>query len=425
MMRSLLKSLLKTLLDILVLIAGLPFLAAGYLHHILSRDSAGSGQPRLVWQATPIKSLTYMARSMAMRGYTSETAVTELYAINCREDFDHLLFPTVSRGKLIDYLCSRWLAYRFFGHSLSRYDVFFMYFDGGVLRDTLLASLELKLLRLAGKKIVVMPYGSDAFVYDQISNPLWRHGLMMSYPDMGNHADRVQRRIRRMTHDADVVVGCLVHFTNLPRWDILPLTCYPVDTDRIRRSAPPTTSGPIRIAHAANHRGVKGTEFLVRAVQTLQREGLDIQLDLIERVPNHEVLERIGRADIYVDQLVMGYALAALEGLALGRIVISPVDELPATDLFRTYSYLDECPIVSAGQRSIERVLRDLIARRAEWPQISAQSRAYAERRHSFDASANMFSAILDRIWFGKPVDLINFYHPLLEHTKSHGRLEP
>lgn len=288
-----------------------------------------------------------------------------------------------------------------------------------MLRDTLLAPLELKLLRLAGKKIVVMPYGSDAFVYDQMGDPLWRHGLMMSYPAMGNHAGRVQKRIRRMTHDADVVVGCLVHFTSLPRWDILPLTCYPVDTQRIRPFVAPQTSGPIRIAHAANHRGVKGTEFLVQAVQTLRAEGVDIHLDLIERVPNHEALERIGRADIYVDQLVMGYALAALEGLALGRVVVSPVDGLPATDLFRTYSYLDECPIVSAGQRTIEGVLRDLIARRAEWPQISARSRAFVEKRHSFAASAQMFSAILDRVWFGKPVDLINFYHPLLERAKD------
>lgn len=424
-MSALLKPLLRMLLDILVLIAGLPFVAAGCLRNALSPRRPADGLPRLVWQSTPIKSLAYMARSMAARGHVSETAVTELYAINRREDFDHLLFPAVSRGKLADYLCSRWMAYRFFGNSLSRYDVFFMYFDGGVLRDTLLAPLELKLLRLAGKKIVVMPYGSDAFVYDQMSDPLWRHGLMMSYPAMGNHAERVQRRIRRMTHDADVVVGCLVHFTSLPRWDILPLTCYPVDTDRIRPFAPPATSGPIRIAHAANHRGVKGTEFLVRAVQTLRAEGLDIDLDLIERVPNHEALERIGRADIYVDQLVMGYALAALEGLALGRVVVSPVDGLQATDLFRTYSYLDECPIVSAGQRTIERVLRDLIARRAEWPQISARSRAYVEKRHSFDASADMFSAILDRTWFGKPVDLINFYHPLLERAKDDGPATP
>ncbi|WYX23233.1 hypothetical protein WJ969_21425 [Achromobacter xylosoxidans] len=64
-------------------------------------------------------------------------------------------------------------------------------------------------------------------------------------------------------------------------------------------------------------------------------------------------------------------------------------------------------------------MLRDLIARRAEWPQISARSRAFVEKRHSFAASAQMFSAILDRVWFGKPVDLINFYHPLLERAKD------
>lgn len=132
-MSALLKPLLRTLLDVLVLVAGLPFLVAGYLRHVLSARSA-TERPRLVWQSTPIKSLSYMARAMAERGYLSETAVTELYAINRREDFDHLVFPAVSRGKLADYLCSGWMAYRFFGHSLSRYDVFFMYFDGGAAR---------------------------------------------------------------------------------------------------------------------------------------------------------------------------------------------------------------------------------------------------------------------------------------------------
>lgn len=83
-MSALLKPLLRTLLDVLVLVAGLPFLVAGYLRHVLSARSA-TERPRLVWQSTPIKSLSYMARAMAERGYLSETAVTELYAINRRK----------------------------------------------------------------------------------------------------------------------------------------------------------------------------------------------------------------------------------------------------------------------------------------------------------------------------------------------------
>ena len=380
-----------------------------------TRRSAQS-KPRLCWQSTPIKSLAYMSMAMRRAGYESVTAVIDLYAINSKDDFDHVLLPQAGAGWLIAFFSRRWLAYCFFCRSLLHYDVFFMYFDGGVLRQTLLGRWELSLLKLAGKRIVLMPYGSDAFVYDNITVPAWRHALMMSYPLLGNRAQKLERRIRRMVAQADVVVGCLVHFICLPRWDLLPLTCYPVDTDAINTSTTlaPSVEGPIRIAHAANHRGVKGTEFLVAAVLALQAQGHDIELDLIERVPNHEALRRISQADIYVDQLVIGYALAAQEAMALGRVVISPVDGMFETDLFRTYSYLDECPIVSANQRSIQQVLERLIVDRCRWPEIGRASRDFAVRRHSFAACADMYQAVLDKVWYGKTVDLMNYYHPIL-----------
>jgi hypothetical protein len=84
-----------------------------------------------------------------------------------------------------------------------------------------------------------------------------------------------------------------------------------------------------------------------------------------------------------VDQLVFAYALAALEGMALGKVVVSAPEDGPAYQVFRRYSYLGECPIVPATVDTIDRVLRDLIARRDEWPAIGRWSRAYVERRHS------------------------------------------
>lgn len=414
-MRAAIRRLLSISLEaVLLLPVGIALLVTLVWAFMIRADR--SRQPRLCWQSTPIKSLAYMSLAMRTAGYDSETAVIDLYAINRREDFDHVLLPPAGANALRAFFSRRLMSYHFFCRSLLRYDVFFMYFDGGVLRQTLLSRWELPLLRLANKKIVLMPYGSDSFVYDNIPVPAWRHALMMSYPILGSHTRRIERRVRRMVAYADVVIACLVHFVCLPRWDMLPLTCYPVDTDAINTDAtlPPTVSGPIRIAHAANHRGVKGTEFLIEAVRALREQGYEIELDLIERVPNHEALRRIGLADIYVDQLVMGYALAAQEAMAMGRVVISPVDGLPETDLFRTYSYLNECPIISASQRSIKQVLEGLIADRQRWPEIGRASREFVTRRHSFAACADMYKAVLDRVWYGKQVDLMNYYHPVL-----------
>lgn len=409
MKRTLIK-LLRATLDGLLL---LPVAAALALAWVLRSRRSPQDRPRLLWQSTPIKSLAYMARAMREAGYESDTAVVDLYRINRREDFDHVLVPQA--GGIIGAWRRRLMAYGFFFKALRNYDVFFCYFDGGVLRQTPLARWEFALLKAFGKKLVLLPYGSDAFVYDTLGVPVWRHGLMMSYPGLGNRAQEIQQRLRRSVVHADVVLGCLAHFANLPRWDMLPLTCYPVDTQAIQPAAWPTTQGPIRIAHAANHRGVKGTEFLLRAVRDLVAEGHPIELDLIEGVSNEEALARIARADLYVDQLVMGYALAAQEAMALGRVVLSPVDGTPETDLFRTYSYLDECPIVSANQRNIKSVLLELIGRRADWARLGQASRRFVEKRHSYAASAAMYEAVLDRVWRGKDVDLINYFHPILE----------
>ncbi len=43
-------------------------------------------------------------------------------------------------------------------------DVFFRFFDGGFLRFTEFEDWEDRLMKLAGKKLIVSPYGADGFI---------------------------------------------------------------------------------------------------------------------------------------------------------------------------------------------------------------------------------------------------------------------
>lgn len=407
----------RIITDLPVLPLGIVLIVMGMFFALIAKARTGKQKPRLLWASSPIKSLAYMSRAMTNAGYKSDCVVLESSPICSKDDFDHILMPDLPQKKhLIPFIwmITNFRAYLFFAKSLSKYDIFHFYFDGGVLRRTLLANFELKILKLLNKRIILMPYGSDAFVYDGIADPIWRHVLMAHYPFYGDQAKTIQKRIRRMTAKADIVVGCLVHIVNLPRWDILPLTCYPIDTKTIQPIFP-KTEGKIRIAHAPNHRTIKGTEYLQAAVARLQQEGHVIELDIIEKVPNPEALSRIAQADILVDQLIFGFALAALEGLALGKIVISGIENTETYKLFRHYSYLDECPIVPATVSTIYNVLKELILQQQNWENIGRASRAYVEKRHSFAASVKMFETIYKKIWWQQEVDLINFYHPLLE----------
>jgi glycosyl transferase family 1 len=368
-------------------------------------------RPRLLWGVQPIISLVNLSRAMAEAGYASETVALYPSRLYAPDLFDHR--PYRNTGNVVlQFAGNQWRAYLFFVRALRRYDVFHYFFDGGILSPTPLGRFELPLLRVLGKKLVLMPYGSDAFVFDTIPNPLWRGGLMIEYGVLGDRAEQIQRRLRRSTRRAHAVVGSLVHVVSLPRWDVLPLTAYPIDT-RPLEPVPPSLEGPVRIVHSANHRGAKGTDFLVAAVERLRAEGHRVELDLIERVPNSEALIRVAAADIYVDQLLFGYAMAALEAMALGKVVVSGIEDTPDYRLFRRYSYLDECPVVPGSPETIADVLRDLIARRNEWHEIGRASREYVERRHSYAAAAELYGTIYRRIWDGEDVDLMNLYNPL------------
>jgi hypothetical protein len=51
---------------------------------------------------------------------------------------------------------------------------------------------------------------------------------------------------------------------------------------------------------------------------------------------------------------------------------------------------------------------------------MGIKARLFAERRHSYPSCIEMFTAIYQKIWSAKPIDLINFYHPLFRaHRKE------
>jgi hypothetical protein len=402
----------RGLLRLILCVPGAILVATGALVAVVARVRGRRDQPRLLWGVQPIISLVNLSRAMAEAGYPSETVALSPSRLYAPELFDHRPYR-VTGNIALQFVVNQVRAYLFCARALRRYDVFHYFFYGGILSGTSLARLELPLLRLLGKKLVLMPYGSDAFVLDDIANPLWRGGLMFEYAQLGSAAERIERRVRRHTRYANVVVGSVVHVASLPRWDVLPVTAYPIDARPIEPVLP-SEKGPIRIVHSANHRGAKGTEFLVAAVEQLLREGYDVELDLIERVSNREALRRVAAADVYVDQLLFGYAMAALEAMALGKVVVSGLEDTPDYQLFRRYSYLDECPIVGASPETITEVLRKLIDERARWRQIGEESRKYVERWHSYDAAAELYGAIYRRIWNGEDIDLMNLYHPLL-----------
>lgn len=370
-------------------------------------------RPRLVYGPIPIISIKYLSEAMRRVGYESLTLVHEVFAINAPDDFDlHIesfmrgagppRLPSRLRGGIAgDYAAFAWL--------LRHYDIFHFFFDGGFLRRTPLRHLEIQLLHLAGKKVIVMPYGSDVALPSHTQSSAWRIGLLADYPKLARGEGRRRRWIDYFSANADYVIGCLVHFETLPRWDLLTIHYYPIDTDEWAATGEPSVndgrSGPVVVLHAPNHRALKGTDALIRACEELRQEGHQVTLRLLERVPNSTVRTEMQRADIVAEQFILGYGLTAMEGMSVGKPVISNLTDERYYRMFRDQTRLAQSPIVSCTQDELRDALRRLITDPELRSTLGAAGRRYVLREHSYPAMAQLWDAIYRRVWGGEAVD--------------------
>lgn len=410
---------IRSLLTLLFSLVFWPcFLGVAFLYALWLRRQPGptAGKERLVFGTTPILNLVYWSAAMRKHSYDSETFVNGFYSkINKRTDWDRLL------AESFEWVPFRYKKFVAFLWALGRYDVFFISFDGFFLGGSRFQFLEAPLLRFAKKKTIVTPYGGDAYVYRNIRSLSLLHCLMISYPHASRVQESIEARVKYWTKNADAVVIGNMGPDGFGRWDVLTPSALHIDTEKWVRNVSKDSNRdarkPVVIGHMPNHRGVKGTEFLVDAIERLKSEGVQVELLLIEGRQNDEVRTLLQtEIDILVENLNMtGYGLTGLEGMACSLPVISNFENDATLTHFRRWSFLSECPVVSGCPENIYIVLKTLIARPELRETLGEAGRAYVEKYHSFDAAHFLFSRVIDYI-YGRLEggSLINLYHPVL-----------
>jgi len=341
---------------------------------------------------TPIINSPYHKLAMQKYGYRTEFFVDAIWYYT--KDYDYA--PTLLLHGPLRALIPYWLMIR----TLLRYRTLYTYFDGGPLRATAwLYLFEPALLKLSGIKTVIMPFGADVHALNRSPQPYIVHAYCRDYPDHRYLRNKIICKIDLWSTWADhIISGCdWVHY--MPYWNTLMISHFAIDTDRVKLSAPKMINdetAPLRLLHAPNHKSLKGTEFILRAVDELQSEGLDINLRILEGVPNDQVLSAIAEADLVLDQLIIGwYAMFAIEAMALETPCMCYLDpELIC--LYKRAGLLedDECPLISASPETIKDLLREIHGDRHLLREASAKSRLYVNRHHSIDAIGSVFDKI-------------------------------
>ncbi len=320
-------------------------------------------------------------------------------SINRRDDFD------VHREDFLG-TARTWEAVRdffVFAWGLRRADVLLTFFDGGLLRHTGLRRLEGPLLRLAAKRLIVFPYGSDIAVPGYLG--VVERALLIDYPEIADRARATRRRVDYFCRWADLVIRNH-QYGYLPRADVVWPTQMAVDTELWkgdgRASRADGADGEVVVVHAPNHRHIKGTDRLLQAIETLRARGLQIRLDVIERRPNEEVRAAVHRCDIVAEQVLAGFGIFAIEGASAGKPVLSALGWMPKE--LRSSVLMSNCPFVDVDAEGLEPALEQLVREPARREALGRDGREFALQHCSYEATARIWAALIDHVWKGGPL---------------------
>lgn len=365
-------------------------------------------KPRLAWGLEPLINYKYWSKAVSVK-YDSKTVVHSLYSIHNNDDFELMR----SNRSILAYLNFIW--------SIWRFDIVHFSYTGWFLSKTPLKRFEPLFFKISGVITVVCPYGSDAFVIRWIRDVSAQTCLLLSYPELARQQDIIERQVRRWVKHADICFSSLMCPDGLGRWDFITPNCIAVDTDKIsakesfNESDGSSLDHPVWVAHCPNHRGVKGTEFIIEAVNKLKNEGLNVELLLIEGKKNSEVLEILrDKADLLLDQLILpGYGMNSVEAMAIGLPVMANVGMSDYSKMYRRYSYYEHCPIVDTNPESVVDVLRALVTDPRRRRSLANMSRKFAEDYHSYDFFLFLFDHVYRKVWNKEKIDLMNLFHPV------------
>jgi glycosyltransferase involved in cell wall biosynthesis len=152
------------------------------------------------------------------------------------------------------------------------------------------------------------------------------------------------------------------------------------------------------LLHAPSDRLVKGSDAIFAAVERLKADGLKFEFLLVENIPHDEAIKLYGRADILIDQLLVGwYGGLAVELMALGKPVLCYIRE---DDLkYIPEGMKEDMPIINVTIDTLYDKLKYLLTDgKQDLKETGVRSRAYIEKWHDPQKIAQMMKETYEKI---------------------------
>lgn len=178
----------------------------------------------------------------------------------------------------------------------------------------------------------------------------------------------------------------LLHLLPEARWqpNLVPINS-PALLPQVRSFA---SEVPLRISHSPTRKDLKNTDELLRVVHLLQDDGVQLELDMIDDVPNRECLARKGRSHVLFDHMQGYYGVSSLEALSQGVAVIAGLDQWNSEHIME-FTGAKQLPwLVAKNVQSLSHCIRNLAEDRDLCAWHGRQSRLFMERYWSDEKMA-------------------------------------
>ncbi|HET7116021.1 MAG TPA: glycosyltransferase [Hanamia sp.] len=162
-----------------------------------------------------------------------------------------------------------------------------------------------------------------------------------------------------------------------------------VDVNNFKPSYPALNNNKPIIIHSPTAKIGKGSNIIISVIEDLKRQ-YDFDFILLHNMSRGKVLEIMQKADIFIDQIIVGsYGMAAMEAMSFGK----PVMCYLMPEVFKA-GLSEECPIVNANPDNLKEKLIELITNPQMRNDIGVKSRAFAEKFHNVEKISGQLLAI-------------------------------
>lgn len=252
------------------------------------------------------------------------------------------------------------------------------------LYNIVMQKVEIFLLKILNRKLFVQFQGDDARQGDYCSaNFPISIANQVGNDYYNGFSDSLKRKQIKLFEQNCVKIYAL----NPDLLHVLPIDSefLPYSHISLREWSPYYTQldeRPIRIGHAPTHRGAKGTDLIIKAVENLKEKGFNFEFVLVEGLSNADAKEKYKTIDVLVDQLFAGwYGGLAVEVMALGKPVIVYIRE---EDLkFIPEGMKTDLPFFKTTPDDIELTIKFVLELpRKNLLEVAKKSRDFVERWH-------------------------------------------